>query len=223
MFFFFFLSIYIKISIFTTGNCFFVSKRLQINISYTPSFYNLCGFKANLMEIKSKQENFRLREWKLTDIVSLVKHINNEKIWNNVRDGLPYPYTMLDADKYIRMVQAQPYVQNFAIEVAGEAVGGVGIVPLTDVERFSAEVGYWLGEDYWGRGITSEAVALLVDYVFRKTEIIRLFASVYEYNPASMKVLEKVGFTRQAILRDAAIKNGRVIDMYYYDLIKREI
>ena len=163
-------------------------------------------YKANLMEIKSKQENFRLREWKLTDIVSLVKHINNEKIWNNVRDGLPYPYTMLDADKYIRMVQAQPYVQNFAIEVAGEAVGGVGIVPLTDVERFSAEVGYWLGE-----------------YVFRKTEIIRLFASVYEYNPASMKVLEKVGFTRQAILRDAAIKNGRVIDMYYYDLIKREI
>ncbi len=180
-------------------------------------------YKANLMEIKSKQENFRLREWKLTDIVSLVKHINNEKIWNNVRDGLPYPYTMLDADKYIRMVQAQPYVQNFAIAVAGEAVGGVGIVPLTDVERFSAEVGYWLGEDYWGRGITSEAVALLVDYVFRKTEIIRLFASVYEYNPASMKVLEKVGFTRQAILRDAAIKNGRVIDMYYYDLIKREI
>ena len=180
-------------------------------------------YKANLMEIKSKQENFRLREWKLTDIVSLVKHINNEKIWNNVRDGLPYPYTMLDADKYIRMVQAQPYVQYFAIEVAGEAVGGVGIVPLTDVERLSAEVGYWLGEDYWGRGITSEAVALLVDYVFRETGIIRLFASVYEYNPASMKVLEKVGFTRQAILRDAAIKNGRVIDMYYYDLIKREI
>ena len=180
-------------------------------------------YKANLMEIKSKQENFRLREWKLTDIDSLAKHINNVKIWNNVRDGLPYPYTMLDADKYIRMVQAQPYVQNFAIEVAGEAVGGVGIVPLTDVERLSAEVGYWLGEAYWGWGITSEAVALLVDYVFRETGIIRLFASVYEYNPASMKVLEKVGFTRQAILRDAAIKNGRVIDMYYYDLIKREI
>ena len=123
-------------------------------------------YKANLMEIKSKQENFRLREWKLTDIVSLVKHINNEKIWNNVRDGLPYPYTMLDADKYIRMVQAQPYVQNFAIEVAGEAVGGVGIVPLTDVERFSAEVGYWLGEDYWGRGITSEAVPENRNYSF---------------------------------------------------------
>ena len=157
-------------------------------------------YKVDLMEIKSKQENFRLREWKLTDIASLVKYINNEKIWNNVRDGLPYPYTMLDADKYIRMVQAQPYVQNFAIEVAGEAVGGVGIVPLTDVERFSAEVGYWLGEDYWGRGITSEAVALLVDYVFRKTEIIRLFASVYEYNPASMKVLEKRSGDRYVLL-----------------------
>ena len=180
-------------------------------------------YKVDLMEIKSKQENFRLREWKLTDIASLVKYINNEKIWNNVRDGLRYPYTMLVGDMFFRMVQAEPFVQIFAIVVAGVAVGGVGIVPLTDVERFSAEVGYWLGEDYWGRGITSEAVALLVDYVFRKTEIIRLFASVYEYNPASMKVLEKVGFTRQAILRDAAIKNGRVIDMYYYDLIKREI
>ncbi len=175
------------------------------------------------MEIRSKQENFKLREWKLTDITALVKHINNIKMWNNVRDGLPHPYTILDADNYIRMVQAQPYIQNFAIEVEGEAVGGVGIVPLTDVERLSAEVGYWLGESYWNRGITSEAVTLLVDYVFRQTEIIRLFASVYEYNPASMKVLEKVGFTRRAILRDAAIKNGQVIDMYYYDLIKREL
>ena len=175
------------------------------------------------MEIRSKQENFKLREWKLTDITALVKHINNIKMWNNVRDGLPHPYTILDADNYIRMVQAQPYIQNFAIEVEGEAVGGVGIVPLTDVERLSAEVGYWLGESYWNRGITSEAVTLLVDYVFRQTEIIRLFASVYEYNPASMKVLEKVGFTRLAILRDEAIKNGQVIDMNYYDLIKREL
>lgn len=102
-------------------------------------------------------------------------------------------------------------------------MGGVGIVPSRDVERLSAEVGYWLGEDYWNRGIMSEAVILLVDYVFRETEIIRLFASVYDYNHASMKVLEKAGFTRQAILRDAAIKNGQVIDMYYYDLIKREV
>ncbi len=180
-------------------------------------------YKADFMEIKSKQGNFKLREWKLTDGVSLAKHINNVKIWNNVRDGLPYPYTILDADKYIRMVQAQSYVQNFAIEVEGKAVGGVGIVPLSDVERFTAEVGYWLGEDYWNRGIVSEAVGVLVDYVFRETQIIRLFASVYEYNSASMRVLEKVGFTRQAILRDAAIKNGRVIDMYYYDLVKRGI
>ena len=110
-------------------------------------------YKADFMEIKSKQGNFRLREWMLTDGVSLAKHINNVKIWNNVRDGLPYPYTILDADKYIRMVQVLPYVQNFAIEIAGETVGGVGIAPLTDVERLSAEVGYWLGEDYWNRGI----------------------------------------------------------------------
>lgn len=138
-------------------------------------------YKANLMEIKSKQENFRLREWKLTDIVSLVKHINNEKIWNNVRDGLPYPYTMLDADKYIRMVQAQPYVQNFAIEVAGEAVGGVGIVPLTDVERLSAEVGYWLGEDYWGRELRARLLRCWLITCFGKPELfvcLPLFTSI---------------------------------------------
>lgn len=188
------------------------------------NFENYVFFcKMDLMEISSKQKNFRLREWKLADMISLAKYINNVKIWNNVRDGLPHPYTLLDADRYIRMVQAQPYIQNFAVEVGGEAVGGVGIVPSRDVERLSAEVGYWLGEDYWNRGIMSEAVILLVDYVFRETEIIRLFASVYDYNHASMKVLEKAGFTRQAILRDAAIKNGQVIDMYYYDLIKREV
>lgn len=108
------------------------------------------------MEIRSKQENFKLREWKLTDFTALVKHINNIKMWNNVRDGLPHPYTILDADNYIRMVQAQPYIQNFAIEVEGEAVGGVGIVPLTDVERLSAEVGYWLGESYWNRELRAK-------------------------------------------------------------------
>ncbi len=172
------------------------------------------------MIIASKQGDFELREWELTDCFSLAEHINNIKIWNNVRDGLPHPYTLQDAEAYIRMVQTKPFVQDFAIVVDGKAVGGVGIVPMSDVGRVSAEIGYWLGEAYWGRGIMSEAVRLLADYTFREPEKLRLFAHVYEYNFASMKVLEKAGFTKLTILRKAAIKNGKVIDAYYYDLVK---
>lgn len=162
------------------------------------------------MIIASKQGDFELREWELTDCFSLAEHINNIKIWNNVRDGLPHPYTLQDAEAYIRMVQTKPFVQDFAIVVDGKAVGGVGIVPMSDVGRVSAEIGYWLGE----------AVRLVADYTFRETEILRLFAHVYEYNFASMKVLEKASFTKLTILRKAAIKNGKVIDAYYYDLVK---
>lgn len=172
------------------------------------------------MEIHDRNGNFLLREWRLEDAVSLARNISNMNIWNNVRDGLPYPYTERNAGEYLRVVNEKPYVQDFAIVIDHEAVGGIGFIPLCDVERYSAELGYWLGEDYWNRGIMSEAIRLVVEYVFRETDIIRLFASVYEYNPASMKVLEKAGFTKQAVLRDAAVKNGKVIDMHYFDIVK---
>lgn len=172
------------------------------------------------MEIHDRNGNFLLREWRLEDAVSLAKNISNINIWNNVRDGLPYPYTERNAEEYLHVVGEKPYVQDLAIVIDNEAVGGIGFIPLCDVERYSAEIGYWLGEDYWNRGIMSEAIRQVVEYVFRETDIIRLFASVYEYNPASMRVLEKAGFTRQAVLRKAAVKNGKVIDMHYFDLVK---
>ena len=172
------------------------------------------------MEIRDERERFLLREWTLADVDSLAENISNINIWNNVRDGLPYPYTREDAGTYIRVTMDKPYVQDFAIVADGKAVGGIGFIPLCDVERYSAELGYWLSEDYWNKGIMSESIRRVVDYVFRETDIIRLFATVYEYNPASMKVLEKAGFTKQAILRKAAVKNGKVIDMHYFDLVK---
>lgn len=172
------------------------------------------------MEAHDEKEQFLLRAWTFDDITSLAKNINNIHIWNNVRDGLPYPYTERDAEEYIGMTLNKAYVQDFAIVVDGKAVGGVGIIPLNDVERYSAELGYWIGEDYWNRGIMGEAIRQVVDYVFRETDIIRLFASVYEFNLASMRVLEKAGFTRQAVLRKAAVKNGKVIDMHYFDIVK---
>lgn len=172
------------------------------------------------MEIHDRNGNFLLREWRLEDAVSLARNISNINIWNNVRDGLPYPYTERNAEEYLHVVSEKPYVQDLAIVIDHEAVGGIGFIPLCDVERYSAEIGYWLGEDYWNRGIMSEAIRQVVEYVFRETDIIRLFASVYEYNPASMRVLEKAGFTRQAVLRKAAVKNGKVIDMHYFDIVK---
>ena len=169
-----------------------------------------------------ERNGYLLREWRLSDAESLADNISNKKIWDNVRDGLPYPYTVTDAEAYISFTRQQPCLLDFAIVVAGKAVGGVGISPRTDVERVSAEVGYWLGERYWGRGIVSDAVKAVAEYTFANTDILRLFASVYEYNHASMRVLEKAGFTRLAILHKAAIKNGTIVDMPYYELVKLE-
>lgn len=167
-----------------------------------------------------KRNGYLLREWYLSDVESLAENINNKKIWDNVRDGLPFPYTIDDAKSYIQFTQQTPYPQNFAIEIDGKAVGNVGIQPCGDVERISAEIGYWIGESYWGKGVTSDAVKAVVEYTFTHTEIIRLFASVYEYNIASMKVLEKAGFTCLCVKHKAAIKNGVILHMPYYELVK---
>lgn len=167
-----------------------------------------------------KRKGYILRPWETGDAISLAENINNKKIWDNVRDSLPYPYTVHDAQAYIEYTQDTPYHQNFAIVVKDKAVGSVGISPCVDVERISAEIGYWLGEVYWGHGFTSDAVKTIAEYTFQHTDIIRLYASVYEYNKASMRVLEKAGFTQLCTLHKAAIKNGVVLNMPYYELIK---
>lgn len=168
--------------------------------------------------------NYQLRAWTLEDVPSLTYHINNINIWNNVRDSLPHPYTEEDATTFIKMnIDHEGPIENFAIEIDGQAVGGIGIIMGTDVERISAEIGYWLGETYWGQGIMTSVVKDTVKYAFEKLPVTRLFACVFEYNISSMKVLEKVGFTKQAIFRKAIIKNGKVLDFHYYDLLKEEI
>lgn len=167
-----------------------------------------------------ERNGYILRQWEINDAISLAENINNKKIWDNVRDSLPFPYTEDDAKAFIAFTRETPYPQNFAIVVNNKAVGCVGISPCIDVERISAEIGYWLGEAYWGRGITSDAVKAVTEYIFKYTDIIRLFASVYEHNHASMKVLENAGYARLCILHKAAIKNGVILDMPYYELVK---
>ena len=157
-----------------------------------------------------------VRDWRVEDASALSRHANNRKIWAMVRDRFPSPYTIDDAEHWVRhCVRALPPT-DFAIEVDGEASGGIGVMLRDDIERVSAELGFWLGEEAWGRGVMTEAVSAFVPWAFERFNLQRIFAHVFEYNHASARVLEKSGFTREARLRRAVIKDGRVIDEWLF-------
>jgi RimJ/RimL family protein N-acetyltransferase len=160
-----------------------------------------------------------LRPWQPEDIPALAAEANNIRVSGNLRDSFPYPYTEEDAEAFIRYACAKPSPQEFAIVIDGKAVGGIGLVPLTDIERFSAEIGYWTGEAWWNRGVATEAVRTFADYLLAHTNFVRLFACVFDYNLPSAHVLEKAGFRRVGVLQKAAFKNNRFVDMFYYERI----
>jgi RimJ/RimL family protein N-acetyltransferase len=163
---------------------------------------------------------FLLRKWQISDAASLAENANNIRIWNNVRDYFPHPYSEEDGEQFIRMVLGKPEpCTDRAIVVDGKAVGGIGIVLQTDVERISAEIGYWLGENYWGKGIMTKAVRQMVAYAFDNFPLRKIYAPVFDFNIASQKVLQKAGFEREAILKQAAVKNGNVLDLHYYSFL----
>jgi len=166
-------------------------------------------------------KNFILREWQMSDIASLAENANNINIWNNVRDAFPHPYSEEDGKEFITKVLNGEFGIQKAIVVEGKAVGGVGVFPQSDVERISAEIGYWLGEKYWNKGIVTEAVKEMVTYVFTNYSFQKIFTAVFDFNIASQKVLQKAGFEREAILKQAVIKNGKVVDAHYYGIIKK--
>jgi RimJ/RimL family protein N-acetyltransferase len=160
-----------------------------------------------------------LRPWRGSDVPSLVKYANNPNIARQLRDRFPHPYTAADARQFIQSIaQARP-TTSFAIAVDGEAVGGAGFAPGADVERYSAEVGYWLAEPFWGQGITVEAVRLVSDYAFTTCNMLRLFALPFADNAQSIRVLEKAGYTREATLRASSVKHGVARDQALYALI----
>jgi ribosomal-protein-alanine N-acetyltransferase len=164
-----------------------------------------------------------LREWKRQDAPALAKHANNPKIAGNLRDGFPYPYTLKNAEKWISDVAfIGPHI-ILAIDIGNEAVGGIGIFFKEDVYRKNAEIGYWLSEMYWNRGIMTEAVNTLVGYTFEHYDILRISAAIFEHNKASMHLLEKCGFRREAIHRQAVIKNGHVMDEYVWAIFKSNL
>lgn len=157
-----------------------------------------------------------LREWKKSDATALAKIANNKRVWDNVRDRLPHPYTKKDAKEWLALVKKQKIVTTFCIEADGNLAGSLGLTLKEDVYRKNAEIGYFIGEEFWGKGIATEAVRQLVNYIQKNFDVVRIYAEVFEYNKASMKVLEKNGFYLESIRKKGAIKNDMIIDDFVW-------
>ena len=157
-----------------------------------------------------------VRDWSRDDLQPLVRHANNRGIWLNLRDRFPSPYTEAAGRDFLAFASQQSPVTMWAIEVDGEAAGGIGLVFLTDVERVSAEIGYWLGEPFWGRGIMTAVVRAVTTEAFGQTELQRIFALPFADNVGSIRVLEKAGYALEGRLRQSAIKNGVIRDQLMF-------
>jgi RimJ/RimL family protein N-acetyltransferase len=154
-----------------------------------------------------------LRTWLKKDLEPLVTLANNKKIWDNVRDYFPHPYTTKDAEQWLSLNVGINPVLNFVIEVEGQFAGSIGMVPKTDVYSCNMEIGYWLGEPYWAKGIATKAIELICDLIANEhPHINRIYAEVYETNKASMRALEKNGFILESIRKNGVIKNGVLMD-----------
>jgi ribosomal-protein-alanine N-acetyltransferase len=158
----------------------------------------------------------KVRPWLMTDVEPLVRHANNPRVAAQLRDRFPHPYTRRHAADFLRFATAPADPTNLAIEVDGEAAGAIGYVAGSDVERYSAEIGYWLGEAYWGRGIVTEALVLVTEHVFDAMNMLRLYALPFADNAASVRVLEKAGYEREATLRSSSVKAGVARDQALY-------
>ncbi|MDR1415127.1 MAG: GNAT family N-acetyltransferase [Odoribacteraceae bacterium] len=167
---------------------------------------------------------FELREWRLADVNSLARHANNARVWDNLRDSFPRPYTRADARLFIETgLCTIGAPTDLAIVVDGKAVGCISIVPRGDVERVTAELGYWLGENFWNKGIMTAATRQMVAHAFTRFRHLRkIYALVFDFNAPSRRVLENAGFEREAILEQAAIKNGKIIDFHYYSILRSQ-
>jgi len=162
-----------------------------------------------------------IRPWNPRDREALVKYANNRKVWLNLRDAFPHPYTDANAASFLDMVSLQNPPTFFAIATQEEAIGGIGVTLNQDVHRLTAEMGYWLGEPYWGRGLMTEAVSKFAEYVFEKFQLMRVYAEPYDNNLGSCRVLEKAGFVLEGRLRSSVIKDSQVLDQLLYARVRQ--
>jgi len=170
--------------------------------------------------VELKLKSCSVRGWEWRDLNAIVRHANNRNVWINLRDRFPHPYTVNDARRWLETVVNEKPLTSFAIAVQDEAVGGIGFTVQPDVARRSAEIGYWLGEEFWGRGITTEALIAVTDYAFSNYDVCRLYAHVFDWNVASARVLEKAGYVFEGRLRKSVTKDGQTIDQLMYAIIR---
>jgi RimJ/RimL family protein N-acetyltransferase len=151
-----------------------------------------------------------------SDAGSLALHANDRDIWLNLRDRFPHPYSEQDAEEYIATIVDQSPVTSFVIIIDGKAVGGIGLTPGHDIERYTAEIGYWLGRAYWGTGVMTDAVRAITDYAFAELKLLRVFAVPFVRNPPSARVLQKAGYSKEGLMRASAVKDGTLLDQWMY-------
>ena len=163
-----------------------------------------------------------IREWRIEDKSALAVNLNNLKILNNLRDGLPYPYTEQDAEDFIRTMLSANRNSTFAfaITLAAKVIGSIGVFRQENIHFQTAQLGYYIGEPYWGNGYMTSAIKQICKYVFEHTDIIRIFAEPFSHNIASCRALEKAGFKYEGTLKSNAVKCGNIVDMKMYALIK---
>ena len=166
----------------------------------------------------------KIRNWELSDAADLAAVISNKKVQDKLCDGLPYPYTEQDGIDFISAMLAADKNEtfSFAVTIDNKAIGSIGVFRQSNIHCRTAELGYYIAEEYWGKGIMTEAVKQICEYVFRKSDIIRIYAETFAYNKASCRVLEKAGFQYEGTLRKNAVKNGKVLDVEMYSLLREE-
>ena len=168
------------------------------------------------MKIEFLSGKYMIRDWQKDDAESVAGYANNRKIWINLRDIFPHPYTIANAEAFLSIVMEDDPKTVFAIANEVEAIGSIGLMLGKDVHRFTAELGYWLAEPFWGKGVMTEAVKSITEYAFSSFGLKRVYAEPYATNPASVRVLEKAGFKYEGLLRASAFKDGRLVDQLLY-------
>ena len=170
--------------------------------------------------MKIKFGEYMIRDWKKSDAESIAYYANNPNISIRLRDRFPNPYTIYDAEGFLAAVSRQDPRMAFAIATRDEAIGGIGLDAGSDVYRFTAELGYWLGEPFWGKGIMTEAVTRFTAWAFEERSLYRIYANVFATNTASTRVLEKAGFEFEGCLRAGVFKNDQILDQLLYARVK---
>ena len=169
-----------------------------------------------------KDTQVALRPLRKEDAAQLASLANNRKIADNLRDVFPHPYTEGDALSFISLCLEEDPQVNFGIVAGGQLAGVIGLIPQSDIYRFSAETGYWLGEEFWGRGVATAAMELLITYAFDSLKLAKLYSGVFSTNRASIRVLEKCGFEQEGLFKSSLVKNGMIMDEYRYGLVNRD-